>query len=135
LRTSWATHLSQKKHRTAELDKPPGYPGDGDKKGTKGEPTPIKGPPPSYGGNGASSSTRRIPHTNAFIEAARVRARDEVGRARYVPVNYLLIISGSKRCNKLCRRCSIDMAFTIARLSPNTRAIGLAVALFIITSE
>ncbi|KAK0390999.1 hypothetical protein NLU13_0501 [Sarocladium strictum] len=61
---------SYKKHREAQRDQRPNYAGGADQKSSKNA-------PPAYGSSAAPNGARSIPHTNCFIEAARIRARDE----------------------------------------------------------
>jgi hypothetical protein len=76
---------SYTKHRESRRDQPPDYSGSSHKSDSKGA-------PPAYDSNGARSSTRSMPHTNAFIEAARVRARDEVSCIHCVSACWLLTL-------------------------------------------
>jgi hypothetical protein len=65
--------ISYQKHRKDNKDRDPDYSYQGDQ-------SKPRGAPPVYGGNEALPSTRRVAHTNPFIEAARLRAHDEVRR-------------------------------------------------------
>lgn len=63
--------ISYQKHRKDNKDQKFDYSYQGDQ-------SKPRGAPPAYGDNEPLPSTRNATHTNPFIEAARLRAHDEV---------------------------------------------------------
>jgi hypothetical protein len=81
---------------------------------------PPSGPPPEFN----RAAARR--HTNPVIEAARVRAQDEVFTIYNAEKDGRLLSHDSKRCNRCCKISSSSIASITLRSSQNMIQIILA---------